>query len=161
MISKQLLAFIGRRIPAIYDVIPRGPLRVVHVAGATALARRGEEVELNPQPLPPLEAGALAATEILRLGWFAEQLGVKAGRLADWDGDLCPKWPKWPKLPPHVGPVPDPEPHPEWLLEYHLGLVTTLAVAAETFGKSALGESALELSLASLEAGLEATAGNG
>jgi hypothetical protein len=50
-IHRRLLAILGRRLPAIYDVIPRGPLS------------RYSDVALNPQPLPPHELGAAVAAE--------------------------------------------------------------------------------------------------
>jgi hypothetical protein len=37
-IDRRLLVILGRRLPAIYDIIPRGPLS------------RFSEVALNPQP---------------------------------------------------------------------------------------------------------------
>jgi hypothetical protein len=49
VIHRKLLAIIGRRNPAYYDVIPRGPLGL------------GAAVALNPQPLPPAALGAAMA----------------------------------------------------------------------------------------------------
>jgi len=72
--DQRLLALIGRRLPAIFDVIPRGPQgfslqdRVSAVAlnpqplppgppdpEGISVARPGASVFLNPQPLPPKE----------------------------------------------------------------------------------------------------------
>ena len=58
-LSKKLLAIIGKRIPAIYDVIPHGP------------QWRLAQVALNPQPLPPRELGAAIADEFVRSAWFS------------------------------------------------------------------------------------------
>ena len=64
-LDSRLLAIIGRRFPAIYDVIPRGPLS------------RFLEVALNPQPLPPdpppNELGAALAAEFIRTAWLADR----------------------------------------------------------------------------------------
>lgn len=67
-IGRCLLAIIGRRFPAIYDVrFPRGPLSI---AGQSRLS----EVALNPQPLPPHEIGAAVASEFIRLAWLSESI---------------------------------------------------------------------------------------
>ena len=68
-LDSRLLAIIGRRWPAIYDVIPRGPLS------------RFLEVALNPQPLPPdpppNELGAALAAEFIRTAWLADRFGLR------------------------------------------------------------------------------------
>ena len=66
-IDRRLLAWIGRRNPAIYDVIPRA----------------GQTVSLNPQPIPPGVLGELAAAELLRIGWLAERFSLDLGAVAD------------------------------------------------------------------------------
>jgi hypothetical protein len=129
-ISRQLLAIIGRRIPAIYDVIPRGPLgRIAQVA-------------LNPQPLPPHELGAAVAAEFVHAAWHAERSGHNLGTVFDDLDDWCPTRPKWPKLPPWWGPFPDPEPepHPNWHIDFHLGFASHLAALTERFEGTRLGE---------------------
>ncbi|TIT72866.1 MAG: hypothetical protein E5W56_20050, partial [Mesorhizobium sp.] len=84
-LNKKLLAIIGKRIPAIYDVIPHGP--------QGGLAR----VALNPQPLPPHELGAAVADEFVRSAWVAERGGLDMKAvLSDLD-DWCPTRPKIPK----------------------------------------------------------------
>lgn len=67
-IDRRLLSIIGRRFPAIYDVIPRGPQAV--------FVNRLSEVALNPQPLPPHELGAAIAGEFIHAAWLANHLGL-------------------------------------------------------------------------------------
>ena len=153
--DRHLLAFIARRFPAAWDVIPRGPLLVAFEAHTASVGDRvalnpqpippGDEAALNPQPLPPREIGVRVARELLQLTWFAERLGQQLSPIADWEDDPCPTWPKRPKLPPHVGPVP-PDPGPEWLRDYHLGVASTLAAVEGRIGESSLVTDALERS---------------
>ncbi|RUU48047.1 hypothetical protein [Mesorhizobium sp. M2C.T.Ca.TU.002.02.1.1] len=114
-LNKKLLAIIGKRFPAIYDVIPRGP--------QGGLAR----VALNPQPLPPHELGAAVAEEFVRCAWVAERGGLDMKALLSDLDDWCPTRPKIPKLPPWWGPFPEPEPRPEWFVDYHLGFAAKLS----------------------------------
>lgn len=118
-LNKKLLAIIGKRIPAIYDVFPRGPQ-----AGLVRVA-------LNPQPLPPHELGAAIADEFVRYAWVAERGGLDMKALLSDLDDWCPTRPKIPKLPPWWPPIPEPEPHPEWFVDYHLGFAARLSVVAE------------------------------
>ncbi len=161
-LDRRLLAFIAHRFPAAWDVIPRGPLLVAFGHTASAADRvalnpqpipPGVEAGLNPQPLPPRELGVRVATELLQLTWLAARLGQEVSPIADWEDDPCPTWPKRPKLPPHVGPVP-PDPGPEWLRDYHLGLASTLAGADGRIGESSLVTEALERSVEALDKGL-------
>lgn len=110
-----LLALIGRRYPAVYDVIPHGPL-LGPVWGSW-----GSEVALNPQPLPPRELGAAMAVEFMRTAWFADRFGFNQGTVLNELEDWCPTVPRRPKLPPWWPPVPEPDPPPDWLLDFHLG----------------------------------------
>ncbi len=147
-IHRRLLAIIGRRVPAIYDVIPRGPLG------------RVSEVALNPQPLPPHELGATVAAEFLHSAWLAERFGQDQGAvLRDLD-DWCPTRPQKLKLPPWWPPVPDPEPHPDWLIDFHIGFASRLAAVASRFEGTRVGESlekAIDRSLASLDTAVDET----
>jgi hypothetical protein len=142
-LNKKLLAIIGKRFPAIYDVIPRGP--------QSGLVR----VALNPQPLPPHELGAAVAEEFVRCAWVAERGGLDMKALLSDLDDWCPTRPKIPKFPPWWGPFPEPEPRPEWFVDYHLGFAARLsAVVGESMGKR-LGETlnqAIDRSLAAIEA---------
>ncbi len=136
-IDRRLLAIIGRRIPAIFDVIPRGPQQRFY-------QNRFSEVALNPQPLPPQppeELGAAIAIEVIHIAWLADRLGVGRGVAFEDLDDWCPTVPKKLKLPPWWPPVPEPEPHPEWLSNLHLGFAARLAVAAVDFDGTPLGES--------------------
>jgi hypothetical protein len=153
-ISRKLLAIIGRRLPAIYDVIPRGP------------QGRLAEIALNPQSLPPHELGAAIAAEFIRNVWTADRFNLDPGvAFKDLD-DWCPTKPKRLKLPvwwwPPI-PIPDPEPHPEWLVDFHLGFAARLAVSVEGEGNR-LGESlnkAIDRSLAVIEAANVCAKGGG
>ena len=141
-LSRRLLAIIGRRIPAIYDVIPRGP------------QGRFSEVALNPQPLPPHELGAAIAAEFVHNAWLAERFGLDMGVAFNDLDDWCPTRPRKLKLPPWWPPIPEPEPHPEWHIDFHLGFAARLAAVSEQFEGSRLGEvlnKALERSLESIE----------
>ena len=117
-LSKKLLAIIGKRIPAFYDVIPHGP------------QWRLAQIALNPQPLPPHEVGAAIADEFVRYAWGAERGGLDMKALLSDLDDWCPTRPKLPKLPPWWPPIPEPEPHPEWFVDYHLGFAARLSVIA-------------------------------
>lgn len=144
-IDRRLLAIIGRRLPAIYDVIPRGPLGRVS---------RLSEAALNPQPLPPHELGAAIAAEFVHTAWLADRFGFDLGRAFDDLDDWCPTRPKKLKLPPWWPPVPEPEPHPEWLIDFHLGFAARLAVILVEVEGTRLGESlnkALDRSLESID----------
>lgn len=146
-IDRRLLAIIGRRIPAIYDVIPRGPL--------SQLSRvRFSEVALNPQPLPPHELGAAIAGEFVHTAWLADRFGLDLELAFNDLDDWCPTVPKKLKLPPWWPPIPDPEPHPEWLIDFHLGFAARLAVVSADFEGTRLGrsfEKAIERSVASID----------
>lgn len=147
VISRRLLAIIGRRIPAIYDVIPRGPLSQLSQSRLSAVA-------LNPQPLPPHELGAAIAGEFVHTAWLADRFGLDLGVAFNDLDDWCPTGPKKLKLPPWWPPIPEPDPHPEWLIDFHLGFAARLAgVSAELEG-TRLGEAlnkAIERSVASIE----------
>lgn len=78
--------------------------------GPQGLRRRGDLVSLNPQPLPPVDAGRLL------LQAMARGIIIIAGRddaareafFADLDDWCGTGWPKhWPR-PPQPGPYPDP-----------------------------------------------------
>jgi hypothetical protein len=145
VIHRRLLAIIGRRLPAIYDVIPRGPLS------------RFSAVALNPQPLPPHELGAAVAAEFVHTAWLADRFGLDLGRAFNDLDDWCPTVPRRLKLPPWWPPIPDPEPHPDWFMDFHLGFAGRLAVISDEFEGTRLGESfakAIERSLASIESAI-------
>lgn len=146
-IDRRLLAIIGRRIPAIYDVIPRGPL--------SSLSRvRFSEVALNPQPLPPHELGAAIAGEFVHTAWLADRFGLDLDLAFNDLDDWCPTAPKKLKLPPWWPPIPEPEPHPEWLIDLHLGFAARLAAVSADFEGTRLGrsfEKAIERSVAAID----------
>ncbi len=148
-IDRRLLAIIGRRIPAIYDVIPRGPLS--RMSGYL-------EVALNPQPLPPHELGAAIAAEFLRTAWFTDRFGSDMGVAFEELDDWCPTVPKKLKFPPWWPPVPDPDPRPNWFVDFHLGFAARLAMAAGDFTDTRLGEvlnKAIARSVESIESAVD------
>jgi hypothetical protein len=141
-LSKKLLAIIGKRIPAFYDVIPRGP------------QGRLAQIALNPQPLPPHELGAAIADEFVRSAWSAERGGLDSKALMSDLDDWCPTRPKILKLPPWWPPIPEPEPHPEWFVDYHLGFAARLSVVATGSAGTRLDKTlnqAIDRSLAAME----------
>jgi hypothetical protein len=150
-IDRRLLAIIGRRFPAIFDVIPRGPLAVASVS-------RYAEVALNPQPLPPHELGAAIASEFVRASWSAARFGQDPSTLLEDLDDWCPTVPKPPRFPLWWPPIPDPDPGPEWFSAFHLGFAARLAVALSGAEGTRMEETlnqALERSLAALESSID------
>jgi hypothetical protein len=145
VIHRKLLAIIGRRNPAYYDVIPRGPLGL------------GAAVALNPQPLPPAALGAAMAGEFMQATWMAERGGLDPGVLQRILEDWCPTYPRRPKLPPWWPPIPEPDPQPDWFTEFHLGFASRLAAVSPEGMSGRTKEyfdKALEQSLGSLEKSL-------
>jgi hypothetical protein len=152
-IDRRLLEIIGRRLPAIYDVIPRGPQ-----AGISR--SRFAEVMLNPQPLPPQpppdELGAAVATEFIHVAWIADRLGIDRSKAFEDLDDWCPTRPKWPKLPPWWWwhwPIPEP-PHPNWFIDFHLGFAARLAAVASEIEGAPLTKTldkAIERSIKAIE----------
>ncbi|RWM27800.1 hypothetical protein [Mesorhizobium sp.] len=139
-LNKKLLAIIGKRFPAIYDVIPRGP--------QGGLVR----VALNPQPLPPHELGAAVADEFVRYAWVAERGGLDMKALLSDLDDWCPTRPKIPKLPPWWGPFPEPEPRPDWFVDYHLGFAARLSAVATGTRLDETLDQVIDRSLTAIEA---------
>lgn len=126
--SEQLLAHIGRH---------QEDFQVMHSEDLVALSpqpipphRHGLVVGRSSQPLSPREYGVLAARELLRLHWQAGKLGVEAPMVSSWDEVFCPVG-KRPPIPPQLPPIPEPEPGPDWTIEYLLGVASTLAVAQD------------------------------
>ena len=141
-ISRQLLLILGRRQPAIFDLIPRGPLQF------------GSEVSLNPQPLPPHELGAAVAAEFVHTSFLAERFGQDLGAAFNDLDDWCPTVPKRFHLPPWWPPIPEPKPHTDWFVDFHLGFASRLAVVAGHYEGTRLGESfnkAIDRSVESIE----------
>jgi hypothetical protein len=118
--DQRLLALIGRRLPAIFDVIPRGPQ-------GFSLQERVSAVALNPQPLPPEHIGAALAQEFAHMAWVSDRLGLNWKTLSQDLDDWCPTQPRKIKFPVGWPPVPEPDPHPNWFAELHLGFAAKLA----------------------------------
>lgn len=166
--DRQLLAFIARRSPAVFDVVPRGGQLVslnpqpIPPGVETSVGLNpqplppgpGDLVSLNPQPLPPRELGARVAVDLLQLSSLAARLKTDVLPIAEWMEDPCPVWPEMPTLPVHLGSVPEADPGPDWLLDYHLGLASTLAQANENLGDVPFVSEALERSSQALSDGL-------
>ena len=70
------------------------------------------------------------ANEFIRTAWFAERFGLDPGVAHKDLDDWCPTGATKPKLPPWWPPIPEPEPHPDWALDYHLALAARLSVIA-------------------------------
>jgi len=125
--DQRLLAIIGRRLPAIFDVIPRGPQ---DFAGPEV---RLAAVVLNPQPLPPSPPeliGAALAQEFAHTAWLADRFGANWKTLAQDLDDICPPQPRKIKWPVHWPPIPEPDPQPNWFAELHVGFAAKLAAIA-------------------------------
>jgi hypothetical protein len=118
-LNPRLLAILGRRSPALYDIIPRGPLS------------RFSSVMLNPQPLPPHEWGAALASEVIHDAFLADRLGLDMERVFTDLDDWCPTVPKRLKLPPWWPPLPEPDPQPDWFIDFHLGFASRLAAVSQ------------------------------
>ena len=144
--ASKLMLILARMNPAMYDaLIPHS--HVTAVPHVTAMARMstagapGEEVMLNPQPLPPrdafLVASAEAAHDIARAAIAAEAAGgsaraVIASAMDEWCGTPRPwPWP-WPWPGPWSTNGGDPEPHPDWDYDASrlVGSLTLASVAA-------------------------------
>ena len=124
LMSGDRLALIIALNPKAADVIPRGPLRSAALAARIGKAsRRGDEVSLNPQPLPPGDptVGAALMHKITAAA-IASPDGFGNAFLRDVD-DWCGNgWPRrWPKGWPVNGPVPVPDPDPRETAQLLLG----------------------------------------
>jgi hypothetical protein len=148
--SRQLLSIIARSRPAIYDFIfPRG-----------GILSQGSEVALNPKPIPPHELGAAIAAEFIHTIWFADRFGLDVSPILTDLENWCPTGkPKFPKLPPWFIPVPEPEPQPNWFVDFHLGFAARIALISPDFQGTQLGEhfeKTIERSVSTIESSLAA-----
>lgn len=145
MISRQLLAIIGGRNPASYDFFfPHGPI----------IAQGGSQLARTPQPLPAEAMGAAIASEFIQTARIASRFGLNQGVAFEDLDDWCPTVPKKFKLPPSWPPIPEPEPHPEWFVDFHLGFAARLAAVADKLEGDRLRESldkAIERSMNAIE----------
>lgn len=109
LMSGDRLALVIALDPRAADVIPRGPQHMLQVARGRA-ANGGEEVELNPQPLPPGDPTMGAALlHKLAAAALASPDGFKRSFLSDIDDWCGTGWPRrWPKGWPVPGPRPGP-----------------------------------------------------
>ncbi|MGH8191149.1 MAG: hypothetical protein ACREP2_06855 [Rhodanobacteraceae bacterium] len=121
-----LLTAIGQHFQTAHDAAlsNRGPTPQPWASKTYSLAA------LNPQPLPPLELGAIVAVELVRTMWLADRFGLDWKRFEADLEELCPRPPRPIKWPPWLYPVPEPDPHPNWLREFQLGLAARLAVVS-------------------------------
>jgi hypothetical protein len=124
-LSKTAISIIGRTHPEIFDILGN-PFGAV-------LRDRGQEVALNPQPLPPLSIGILAGQEIVRLAFTATRLHIDFQLDPD---EWCPPPPRRPKFPPIPWPpirwsmaaIPDLD--DEWARDYATGLALAIEASA-------------------------------
>jgi hypothetical protein len=146
-IDRRILAILGARHPAIFDIGPRGPL---------SLTVQGRYSELNPQPLPPHELGAAIAAEFAHTAWQADRFGLDPGIAFQDLDDWCPTRPRIPKLPPWWWwhPHPEPVPGPDWHVDFHIGFASRLAWTSSQIDSPVLRESfdkAIERSLEAID----------
>lgn len=124
--NKALLALIGRRIPAIFDVIPRHNWAMG-----------------GPYPIPWIAAGALLGQLALQSAHAAQRVGGKPQVALDYLDEWCPvgKPIPWP-IPGPWGDGGDRPPRPEeiHLEDLHLGVAIGLATAAAKLQDKALIE---------------------
>lgn len=144
LINHRLLEIIGRRMPSIYDVIPRGP------------QSRYSYVALNPRPLPPHELGSVIASEFIHMVWLANCFNLDPMAAFRELDDLCPVPLKMPRFPPSGPPIPKPEPDPgpDWFIDFHLGFAARLAVTAVDSKDTPIGqacEKAIDRSLETIK----------
>ena len=95
-------------------------------------------------------AGAAAEPPWRRSGASGSERSDVLKELDDW----CPTQPKKIKLPPGSGPIPEPEPHPDWFTDYQIGFVTRAAMASAEFDGTRLGEylgKAIDRTVAAME----------
>jgi hypothetical protein len=131
--TRTAIALIGRTHPEIFDILGNPPTLSGRIVGR--LAERASE--LNPQPLPPvdagLRAGLAAGVELLRLANTSVHLGVAFEVDPD---DWCPTPPRRPKFPPTPWP-PQPwsqeDDDPRWLEGYYAGVVLSLEAGGPAF----------------------------
>lgn len=146
-IDRRLLSIIGRRFPAIFDVIPRGPQ-------ISSFQDCISEVALNPQRLPPHELGETIIAELIRNVWLADHYVLDHGFTFNDLDDWCPTRPRKLKLPVWWPPFPESEPHPNWFIDFHLGFAARIAAVSSEFNGTRLGElfnKAIDRSLESIE----------
>lgn len=127
--NKALLALIGRRIPAIYDLIPRHRIR----------DRMGE-----PHPIPWLVAGMAIGRLALQSAHAAQRGGGKAGVAMDYLDDWCPVGKPFPfpirfPLDDILGDDP-PRPEEADMRDLHRGVALGLAAASLGIKDQALQE---------------------
>jgi hypothetical protein len=144
--ASKLMLILARMNPAMYDaLIPHSHFNAQPHVAAMALTKAsaspGEEVMLNPQPLPPadafLAASAEVAHDIARAAIAAEvsggsARGIVSSAIDEWCGTPRPwPWP-WPWPGPSSVDGGDPEPHPEWDFDASrlVGSLTLASVAA-------------------------------
>jgi hypothetical protein len=146
--SRQLLDIIGRRYPTIYGVV------IPHSGALGQVA----SVELNPKPLPPHDLGAAIAAEFIHSIWFADRFGLDVSPIWTDLDNWCPTGkPKFPKLPPWFPLVPEPDPQPNWFVDFHLGFAARIALISPDFQGTQLGEyfeKTIERSVSTIESSL-------
>jgi hypothetical protein len=147
-INRILLTILLDRIPQAADAIwPHGP----------RVANQIDLVALNPQPLPPVDQGIRFGRSLVQLAFVSEKLGQPVTPLAEWSDDDVLDNLGAPnavlaaliaELLKHGGPVPDPEPHPDWKNEVLSGVALGIATAGDVVETNEFLRSAFESAVA-------------
>lgn len=147
-INRKLLTILIDRIPEAWDaIIPHGP------RWASFL----DEVALNPQPLPPVDAGVSFGRSLVQLAFMADKLGQELAPLKTWsDVDVLDNLgapnPVLAALIAELrrrgGPVPDDEPKPHWKNEVLAGVALGIASAGDLAESDVFLREAFELAVA-------------
>lgn len=152
-VNRFLVSIILKWHPEAADAIwPHGP----------AIADELDLVALNPQPLPPVDAGIRFGRMLTQLDFAADKVGRPVKPLADWstiDGheldDLGRPNPVLAALLAWLTaggrlPVPDDEPRPHWKSELLAGVVIGLVASGNALDSSAFLQDAFETAIAGI-----------
>ncbi len=147
-INRILLSIILDRSPAAIDALIPHSHRVPSVL---------DQVALNPQPLPPVDQGIRFGRSLVQLAFVADKLGQPVTPLVEWSDDDVLDNLGAPnavlaaliaELLKHGGPVPDPEPHPDWKNEVLSGVALGIATAGNVVDTNEFLRSAFESAVA-------------
>ncbi|HWJ81784.1 MAG TPA: hypothetical protein VNS55_06070 [Nocardioides sp.] len=147
-VNRILLSIILDRFPGAADaLIPHGP----------PVASRIDLAALNPQPLPPVDAGIGFGRSLVQLAFVAEKLGQEVAPLSTWADDEVLDNLGAPnpvlaaliaELLKHGGPVPDDGPNPNWKNEALAGVALGIASAGAVAESNAFLREAFQAAVA-------------
>lgn len=106
----------------------------------------GEEVFLNPQPLPPVELAAAAARMSHRIATLAVEADLRNESPASWVSEVIDDWcgtywpRKWPWPGPGPGPEDGPQPQPWSISMARLSGAAVFASVAARLGEGELSQ---------------------